>query len=122
MQLETLERRTLCAAPSLVLFNTDTQASLGALWNGETIDIAKLGNHLSIRADAATDTGSVKFNLDSGKYVHTENVRPYAMYGDNSGKIYPWAVGVGSHSLSASGYELDNASGILRGTATVSFK
>lgn len=68
---------------------------------GATIDLAKVGTGLSIRANTTPAVvGSVVFVLDGTLTPHTENAVPYTMCGDNgAGTINPCPLGVGPHVL-----------------------
>src|SRR5437762_3177442 len=110
MLVEALEARRMLAAPTLVLMNADTNKSIEPLSNGIILDLATLPTrHLNVRADATSDTGSVKFTLDGA--THLENVAPYALAGDDNGWMRSWTPPLGTHNLTAAAWTLDNAAG-----------
>jgi hypothetical protein len=111
MTVESLESRRMFAnVTGLVLVNADTGKDIAPLVNGATLNLAALPTrHLSVRADASSDTQSVRFILDGKR--HTENVAPYALAG-NDGDVYTsWTPATGSHNLVAAAYTRDNAKG-----------
>jgi len=118
--LDALEPRRLFAASitGLSLINADTGQSLGAITEGQTIDLSKLPTkNLNIRADASGAL-SVKFGLDSNSSFRVENVAPYALAGDNSSVFNKWTPAVGSHTVTATPYSSTGATGTT-GTAQV---
>jgi len=122
MTVETLESRQMFASVTgLVLVNADTGQTIAPLTNGATINLATLPTRrISVRADATSDTESVRFKLDATK-SHTENIAPYALLGNDGNTYTPWKATLGSHTLTTTAYTRDNA----RGTAaakTITFK
>ena len=69
---------------SFTLVNADTNEDLFVLEKGMQIDFRSLPTlHLDIRADATDDTKSVHLSLNGALIEsRTENVSPYALYGD----------------------------------------
>ena len=67
MIIESLEaRRMLASVTGLVLVNADTGQDIGPPTSGGTLNLAALPTrHLTVRADATSDTQSVKFRLDA---------------------------------------------------------
>lgn len=99
--------------------------------DGAEIDLAALGGaNVNVRAntaDGATDAvRSVKFTLSgSDHHSQTENVAPYALFGDNGGNYRPWqpdTPGAGdAYTLSASAYSGGGGSGVTGGPYEISF-
>jgi hypothetical protein len=91
---------------------------------GSTIDLAKVGTALSIRANTTPAVvGSVAFVLD-GTYDHTENVAPYTLCSDDgTGTVTacPQLLVNGSHTLTATAYTAANLAGTAIGTTTLYF-
>jgi hypothetical protein len=105
-------------APSLELVNQKTGAALGALVNGQTIDLAKVGRTLDVIADPAdAATKSVKLCLDGS--CRTENSAPYTL--DDTSDSTAWAPAVGTHTLTVTGYSAAGATGTKRGETTITF-
>jgi hypothetical protein len=105
------------------LINADTDADIGPLGNGATINLATLPTrNLNVRANTSPATvGSVRFGYDGNATYGTENGAPYALAGDTSGNYNAWRPAVGSHSLSATPYALSNAGGAAGASKTISF-
>ncbi|MBO9699030.1 MAG: T9SS type A sorting domain-containing protein [Sporocytophaga sp.] len=96
---------------SFSLMNADTDQEIKySLYDGAVIDLAYLSSSINFRANAAPSSiGSVRFNYDGT--IRTENVAPYAYFGDTNGDYNPGALTVGSHILSAWPYTGSNATG-----------
>jgi hypothetical protein len=75
---------------------------------GSTMDLAKVGTALSIRANTTPPVvGHVVFVLD-GTYTHTESAAPYTLCSDNGlGTINPCPFTLGAHVLVATPYSAD---------------
>jgi lysophospholipase L1-like esterase len=128
--LTVLPRSVLCyaaAAPSspppvetpprlsgLVLVDVATETDIDPLVDGSTIDLSVPGTELNVRADVVDEAlvGSVQWSLD-GKVVRIENAAPFAVGGDVGGQLVPWSVSAGQHTLTATPYAGDNASGTV---------
>jgi hypothetical protein len=110
----------------LTLYNAATDASLGALTSGQTINYGTLGtNQINIRANTNPGTvGSVRFNLDG--VLKTENAGPYTWAGDalkpdGSTNYLPFTPGVGYHNLKVTPYSGANGSGTAGKTYEIYF-
>ncbi len=110
----------------LTLYNASTDASLGALTNGQTINYASIGtNQINIRANTNPGTvGSVRFNLDG--VLKTENAAPYTYAGDapKSGggtNYYGFTLSTGYHNLKVTPYSGSNGSGTAGKTYEIYF-
>ena len=81
------------------------------------IDVATLPTmNLNIRADATMDTESVQLVLNGTQSnSRTENVAPYALFGDNSGNYNTHVFAIGPYNLSATPYS-GNMLGGMAGT------
>ncbi|MBC7396485.1 MAG: hypothetical protein H7333_03495 [Bdellovibrionales bacterium] len=90
------------------------------LSDGSTIDLAKTGKSLNIRADV-NSAASVLFNLDNGTLSHVENVVPYALASDNGGIYNSWTPKLGLHTLAMRAYSGSNASGTAGSVSTTRF-
>jgi|GEM_PF-761100 len=100
---------TTLAVTKLTLVNAATQRDIRALTPGSVIDLASDGTSLNIRADVDGKPGSIAFTL-SGKTI-TENIAPYAIGGDDSGKYRKWSPPLGSHVLRATPYSSTDRKG-----------
>jgi prepilin-type processing-associated H-X9-DG protein len=112
--LEPLEPRRLLAAAitGLTLMDADTNRPIESLDYGDTIDLARVGRHLTIRA-GAVDAESVRFNYDGNPDHHIDNASPYAIAGDRRrGRDFlPWTPTPGTHTLVVTPYATDDAAG-----------
>ncbi|MEM9736753.1 MAG: hypothetical protein AAF908_09140, partial [Pseudomonadota bacterium] len=73
---------------------------------------------------AHSDAGSiesVRFALN-GQVERTENVEPYALFGDNQGDYLEGTLGVGSHQVTATFFGQDKAQGGEIDRAEISFE
>jgi hypothetical protein len=96
-----------------VLVDADTETDLMQLTQGMVIEMRNLPTlNLNIRAEATEDTESVVLELDGAKqFNRTENVTPYALFGDLSGDYIGNLLPIGSYTLTAQAFEGNNASG-----------
>ena len=106
---------------ALTLVDASTNLDIGAMANGDTIDLSALPD-FSVRADVCSepDVESVVFNLDGGN-IRTEGVAPYTVNGDNGGNYNPWPLNAGTYTLMATPYSGNNASGTAGVVETVTF-
>ncbi len=116
----------MSAEPSVVhfeLIDADNDVVLRALMDGDVIDVTTLPTtNLNIHALTTGDTESVRMVLSGTEdQTRTENVAPYALYGDTSGNYAAHTFALGSYSLQASPYSEDNLGGDLGSPLTVSF-
>jgi hypothetical protein len=89
---------------------------------GSTIDLAKVGTALSIRANTTPAVvGSVLFVLD-GVTMHTENAVPYTECSDNgAGTITPCVYSLGPHALVVTPYAEAGDAGSAQPSTTLYF-
>lgn len=87
-----------------------------------TIDLAKVGTALSIRANTTPAVvGSVGFLLDRVT-AHTENAVPYTLCSDNgAGLITPCVLATGSHTLTITPYSAADLGGTAMPSTTLYF-
>jgi len=105
---------------TLTLINAQTDKDIGPLVDGATIDFAKTGSKLNVRADGS-NLGSVKFTLDAVD-VRTESSPPLALAGDVNGVDYlPWTPSMGEHILTVTPYSGAGGSGTTGTALTVHF-
>ena len=104
----------------LTLIDANTNRPIRALKDGDTVDFAKDGGALNIRADVSGRVGSVRFRLD-GNTVRTESTAPFAVGGDRNGNYSAWHVGPGRHTLVATPFPRANAQGAAGKALRIAF-
>ncbi len=81
-----------------------------------------LPTDLNIRADATEDAMSVLLELSGTQSnIRTENVVPYALFGDNSGNYAKHIFTLGTYTLSATAFSEDNGGGDSGTPTTINF-
>ncbi|MDB5294963.1 MAG: glycosyl hydrolase family 88, partial [Phycisphaerales bacterium] len=110
------------AAGGLTLVNAATDADIGPLVAGQTINLAQTGTQLSVRANPTpAEVGSVKFVLDGGASIRVDNTSAYALAGNAGGDYYAMTPTVGPHTLAVTAYGGADATGPAGATKTVKF-
>ena len=114
------------AVESLTLIDASVNApapGFDPLEDGAKVNLAALRSRsLNIRANTSPATvGSVRFALDGNPNFRTENTAPYALAGDRNGDYYPWTPALGEHTVTATRYGGDGASGTVGEALTVRF-
>ncbi|MEK6155255.1 ExeM/NucH family extracellular endonuclease [Flavobacteriaceae bacterium 3-367] len=106
------------------LINADTNEDIGLITEGGLFDIGALPTtNLSIRAEATNDTESVRLELTGALgTARTENIVPYALFGDKSGNYSGQEFGVGTYMLKATPYSGKGLSGDIGTARTVNFE
>ena len=110
------------AVASFTLIDADADAPIAGyevLTDGAVISLADLPtNNLSVRANVVGIVESVAFRLN-GRYVRTENVVPYALFGDLNGDYLGQALTPGVYTIKATPYARDNSSGKRGASLTI---
>jgi lysophospholipase L1-like esterase len=108
----------------LVVANVRSGVDIGPLADGTVINLGA-SPAITVRADAAGDgplVGSVRWMLD-GVVTGTDNGDLFTVGGDSGRVPAPWAIAVGTHTLTAMPFADDDATGasgdVLRATFTV---
>ena len=87
---------------------------------GAKVDLSKVGRNLSIVANAPNGTSRVIFGYNGNNNFKTENLKPYAIAGDNgSNDIKDWNYRTGNNTVSARAF---NNSGNVIVSTTVNFE
>ena len=83
------------------------------LMEGSEINLFDLTtSNLNIRANATEDVESVRLELSGERSVaRTENLAPFALFGDNSGNYLAGELPVGAYNLVATPYSGNNLNG-----------
>lgn len=98
---------------SFTLINAQTNTEISELVDGASIVLDDLPtNQLNIRANTSGTIGSVVFLLNGVKN-RTENVTPYALFGDKNSNYYTWTPELGSYTIVANAYSLQQGNGSL---------
>lgn len=109
---------------TFTLVNADTDADIGPLVNGQTVNLATIGTtHIAIRANSTfSGTESVKFDFTGTAHDRIENEPPYALFTDNNGNYLAWSdPNPGTYTLNAVPYTGNLATGTAGVGNTISF-
>jgi lysophospholipase L1-like esterase len=107
---------------SLVLANVRSGVDLGPLADGTVVNL-RASPAVTIRAEAGGDgslVGSVRWMLD-GVVTGTDNGGPFTVGGDSGGVPTPWAIALGTHTLAATPFAGDDATGASGDTLHATF-
>lgn len=109
---------------SFALVNADTDETIGAIGDGDVLDLADFpSTGLSIIALTNEEgVGSVVFGFNGANTFNTENFAPYALDGDNQGDYFPVAFPLGANTVTATIYTASNAEGAVAGSQTINFE
>lgn len=112
-----------------VLYNTETDQVVAELRDGGEYRITQdERNHMNVVAAIRTSSfaygndQSMYLVLNNGQRTQTENVPPYALFGDNNGNLNDGYIGFGWNEVEAHVYTGDNRSGYYYGFIEVDFK
>lgn len=110
------------AVTSFSYINASNDNVIGTLNNGAQINIANVTSNLSFRANANSDTQSVRMQL-SGPVSNTRNDNnvPYSIFGDSGGNYTGRTMQVGNYTLTATPYGQDNLGGAQGSANAISF-
>ncbi|MEO1655744.1 MAG: T9SS type A sorting domain-containing protein, partial [Bacteroidota bacterium] len=108
------------------LINAQNEQDLGGLSNEQVVDLAALGtSFLSVEAitDPAELEGSVVFELNGPvNRKQTENIFPYALFGDNSGDFNGANLLPGDYTLTATPFSGKKGTGEAGTPLSISFQ
>jgi len=108
---------------TLTLINTSNSrpvSGFNPIREGAKVDLSKVGRNLSIVANAPNGTSRVIFGYNGNNNFKTENLKPYAIAGDNgSNDIKDWNYRTGNNTVSARAF---NNSGNVIVSTTVNFE
>jgi len=108
------------AVARVMLVSAAMQSDVRELTNGAVVNLAVDGTKLNIRADIQGTAGSVAFAF-SGQSAKVENIAPYVMFGDDSGKYRPWTPAPGVYTLRVTPYAKSNCGGEVGEAKEVTF-
>ncbi len=108
----------------LVLVNADTNEEIGAIGDGDVLDLSQYPTTgLSIIAETEGEgVGSVLFDFNGIRGYQTENAAPYALNGDRRGRYKPTFFAPGVNVLTARLYTEKRGGGLLTDEITISFE
>jgi len=105
------------------LIDAETGAAIAEI--GEDVVITLTPDMLDTLTLVAVPEGdlveSIRFTLGDTR-THTENVVPYALYGDTRGDVNSGTIAPGMHSLTVSAYSENRGNGMLIGEETIRFE
>lgn len=102
---------------SFTLVDTSTNEILQTtLSEGETV----AAGPISIVAQPSQNVGSASFSVN-GQFIRTENVEPYALFGDNSGDFFDGALNTGENTLEVVFTSGTGGTGDVVGRETLTF-
>ncbi len=109
---------------NFVLVNADNNTDIMSITDGASIDLSTLPTaNLNIRAETTDDVESVFLQLSGTQIKNmTENVAPYALFGDNAGNYAANNFAVGSYGLMATPFSTDNQGGTTGTPLMVNFE
>lgn len=105
---------------NFILVNATTDQGIATLSNGSNI---ANGTNINIKGESPFgNTASVYFDLSGPtSRIVTENVAPYALFGDINGDYNVGALANGSYTLTATAYSGSNRSGTTLIATTINF-
>ncbi|MGF1559621.1 MAG: Ig-like domain-containing protein [Flavobacteriaceae bacterium] len=103
------------------LIDASSNASIGALTDGAIISSSKTQG-INVRATVPSNAGSVGFELSGAQTrVTTENIFPYALFGDVNGNYVAGSLASGSYRLIVAAYAGANRTGGTIAIRTINF-
>ena len=114
----------LLSIESFALINSGSDLDILTLTNGLQISQAQVqGISLNIRANAVPSVvGSVFLTLSGPVNASTtENVAPYALFGDTNGNYKGRTLPIGNYTMTATAYSGTNRGGIAGTTSSIQF-
>jgi hypothetical protein len=110
------------------LYNTVTDELIAPMENGSTIAVSDLANGgFTIAAFVPDDSPlfgqikSMELDLNNGEVVQTENVEPYALFGDRRGNFNDGSLALGQNTIEFEAYSKRGLQGEVLGKITIDF-
>ena len=110
------------------LYDTDSDTLIASLENGAQIQASEIaGRSVTISALVPEDSiysqvESVLLNLNDGRVIQTENVEPYALFGDNNGDYFSGGINLqGENTITFELYSQDGLRGEILGNVNIDF-
>jgi MYXO-CTERM domain-containing protein len=97
---------------AFILVDADTGKDIRTVEENAVLDLSQLPPNLTLRVDTDPPVvGSVKFRIDAGA-PRVDNMAPYAISNNaTSGKLAPWMLAVGAHTVNATPYDAADGGG-----------
>jgi hypothetical protein len=116
------------SALSVGLYDADSDQLIQLLQDGDTIEASTLPTqNLAIAAFVpdnspfADEVKSIRLNLNNGQVTQTENVEPYALFGDFNGNFNGGSIPTGDNTITFEIFDRNRARGELLETVAVDF-
>jgi hypothetical protein len=109
---------------SFTLLNSTSDKDIRTLEDSTVINLAEIkGKGINIRANTEGEVGSLRMQL-SGTLARTqtENIAPYALFGNTGGNYKHWRPQTGSYTLEAIPFAQVKGAGAAGAAHTVSFR
>ena len=110
------------------LYDTDNDTLIASVENGSQIPASKVaGKSLTISALVPEDSDyseveSVLLNLNDGQVIQTENLEPYALFGDDNGDYFQGGIDLqGENTIALELYSQDKLGGEMLGNVNIDF-
>ncbi len=106
---------------SFTLIDAQSDVEIGPISDGQVFVLNSLPTDmLNVRANTQGTIASVYFELNGVKN-QTENVVPYALFGDINGNYKPWTPDFETYTVTATAYSGKNANGNVLDVASITF-
>lgn len=89
--------------------------------DGAVLHLGELPKHLNVRANTVGSLESIRFFYTGKPGSRTENVAPYALFGDAGGNYHAGRLRVGAQSITATPYTENGAQGDAGKPVTLTF-
>ncbi|HEX8521002.1 MAG TPA: PKD domain-containing protein [Tepidisphaeraceae bacterium] len=109
------------AVNNLVLYNVDTNQPIMTLWNGCEIDYAKIGTSRVTIVAQTSSAKSVAFGMDNNGGMYNDNSSPFSFNGETNGALNAYTFPNGSHTLMATPFSGQYATGSAGSMYKLSF-
>lgn len=109
---------------AFTLYDTETDLPVpefDPLRSGSVIYRSQLPRFHTIRAHSTGEVESIRFDFDGESNFSTDNVPPYALFGDVNGDYFNGRIRVGEHTLTATPFTADSGLGEAGESLTISF-
>ena len=120
----------ITGALEIGLYDAETDNLIQTIQDGDTVDENNLVNQNLTMAASVSDRSlfpgeveSMVVNLNNGQEIRTENVEPYALFGDTNGDFFNGSgIPEGDNTISFELYSQQGANGDLLDTVTMNFE